>query len=126
MYNIVNSKLPKDLILGDFNTIQEDVKIGTKTKICSYVNLYGCTIGKECMVGPFVEIQRDVIIGDKTRISSHAFICSNVKIGKNCFIAHGVMFINDDFKNDKVNFNAKYWKQTKVGNNVIIGSNAFF
>ncbi|MAJ86039.1 MAG: UDP-3-O-(3-hydroxymyristoyl)glucosamine N-acyltransferase, partial [Candidatus Pelagibacter sp.] len=44
-----------------------------------------------------------------------------VKIGKNCFIGHGVMFINDDFKNDTIN---KIFIQTNVSNNVLIGSNS--
>jgi len=68
-----------------------------------------------------VEIQKDVNIDDDTRISSHTFICEGVDIGKDCFIAHGVMFVNDKYTEDK-----KDWilRKTKIGNNVRIGSNA--
>jgi|TARA_Y100000356_G_C11016884_1_gene161298 acetyltransferase-like isoleucine patch superfamily enzyme len=99
----------------------KDCIIGNDTKIMEFVNLYGCNIGKNCFVGPFVEIQKDVNIDDDTRISSHTFICEGVDIGKDCFIAHGVMFVNDKYTEDK-----KDWilRKTKIGNNVRIGSNA--
>lgn len=122
--NIIQSPIPADAILGNFITIQENVVIGSKSRIFNYVNLYGCTIGLECMIGAFVEIQKNVIIGNRTRVSTHTFICSNVSIGDNCFIGHGVMFINDDFKNGTVNFNSKDWKNIQIGNHVLIGSNA--
>jgi acetyltransferase-like isoleucine patch superfamily enzyme len=51
-------------------------------------------------------------------------LCSNVEVGEDCFIAHGVMFINDDFKNYKVNYPEHLWKKTEIANNVVIGSNA--
>ena len=62
-----------------------------------------------------------MFVDDNTRIQSHSFLCEKVKIGKNCFIGHGTMFINDDFKNDKIN---KVFKQTNISNNVLIGSNS--
>jgi UDP-3-O-[3-hydroxymyristoyl] glucosamine N-acyltransferase len=45
----------------------------------------------------FVEIQKDVTIGNNTKVQSHTFICELVTIGNDCFIGHGVMFINDLF-----------------------------
>ena len=76
-----------------------NVKFGKNVEIIDPVNLYQCTIGDESFIGPFVEIQKDAIIGKKCRIQSHSFICSKVVIGNNCFIGHGVMFINDKFEN---------------------------
>jgi len=76
-------------------------------------------------VGPFVEIQKNTTIGKNTRIQSHSFICELVSIGDECFIGHGVMFINDLFSEGKpANGNKDFWKNTKIGNNVSIGSNA--
>ena len=95
--------------------------IGDDTKIMQFVNLYGCNIGKNCFVGPFVEIQNNVNIDNDTRISSHTFICEGVDIGNNCFIAHGVIFVNDKYTEERKNW---VLKKTKVGNNVRIGSNA--
>ena len=89
------------------------------------VNLYGCTFGDNCFVGPFVEIQNDVKVGDNVRIQSHSFICSFVTIGPNSFVGHGVMFINDLFQDRRPARGDKTkWKDTNIGRNVSIGSNA--
>ena len=101
-----------------------DVRFGKKCVIVKPVNLYECELGNNVFIGPFVEIGKDVKVGNSTRISSHTFICPKVKIGKNCFIGHGVMFTNDKFSNGIINFNEKDWLKTKIGNNVLIGSNA--
>ena len=98
-----------------------NLKKGKNCKIIEPVNIYGATLGNNVFIGPFVEIQKNVFVDDDTRIQSHSFLCEKVKIGKNCFIGHGTMFINDDFKNDKIN---KVFKQTNISNNVLIGSNS--
>jgi acetyltransferase-like isoleucine patch superfamily enzyme len=72
-----------------------------------------------------VEIQKGVVIGKNTKVQSHSFICELVSIGDNCFIGHGVMFINDLFSDGKPAGGDKAkWKSTTIGNNVSIGSNA--
>ncbi len=74
-------------------------------------------------VGPFVEIQKNVQIGNRTRVQSHSFICEMVEIGSDCFIGHGVTFINDTFsKGGPARGDKSLWRKTKVGNNVSIGS----
>lgn len=101
-----------------------DVNFGDSVTVVKPVNLYGCAIGSNVFVGPFVEIQKDVNIGDRTKIQSHSFICELVEIGKDCFVGHGVMFINDTFsKGGPARGNKSLWKQTKIGENVSIGSN---
>lgn len=105
--------------------IKDDVVFGENVKVVQPVNLYGCSIGDNCFIGPFNEIQKNVSIGAGTKVQSHSFICEYVTIGENCFIGHGVMFINDPFisggpaRGDKTK-----WRSTKIGNNVSIGSNA--
>lgn len=102
-----------------------DVNFGKNVVVIQPVNLYGCTVGDNCFIGPFVEIQKDVIIGSKCKIQSHAFICELVIIGNNCFISHGVMFINDTFsKGGPSEGDRNLWKETLIGNNVSIGTNA--
>ena len=88
------------------------------------VNLYGCELDDEVFVGPFVEIQSEVKIGTRTKIQSHTFICSLVEIGCDCFIGHGVMFVNDKFSNGgPAKGDKTKWHSTKIGNRVSIGSN---
>jgi acetyltransferase-like isoleucine patch superfamily enzyme len=102
-----------------------DTQFGQNVKVVQPVNIYGAVIGNECFIGPFVEIQKDVVIGDRTKIQSHTFICELVTIGNDCFIAHGVMFINDLFaKGGPARGDKSLWKETHIGNNVSIGSNA--
>jgi acetyltransferase-like isoleucine patch superfamily enzyme len=101
------------------------VKFGRDCEVVHPSNLYGCTLGDDVFVGPFVEIQKDVTIGNRTRIQSHSFVCQLVTIGDDCFIGHGVMFINDAFcGGGPAGRDPSKWLRTYVGNNVSIGSNA--
>lgn len=98
---------------------------GNNVVIIQPSNVYGCTLGDNCFIGPFVEIQKGVVIGNNTKIQSHAFICELVFIGNDCFIGHGVMFINDLFQDGgPARGDKTKWKETHIGNNVSIGSNA--
>jgi acetyltransferase-like isoleucine patch superfamily enzyme len=102
-----------------------NVQFGVDVKIVEPVNMYGCTIGDNCFIGPFVEVQKDVIIGNNTKIQSHTFVCELVTIGNDCFIGHGVIFINDLFEEGgPAQGDKSKWKSTKIGNNVSLGSNA--
>lgn len=102
-----------------------DVDFGENVTVIEPVNIYGCKIGSKTFIGPFVEIQKEVVIGERCKIQSHTFICELVTIGDGCFIGHGVMFINDVFSTGgPAQGNKDLWKQTTIGNNVSIGSNA--
>ena len=103
----------------------KNVLFGDNVKIIEPVNLYDCSIGNDSFIGPFVEIQKKVKIGNSTKVQSHSFICELVKIGDNCFIGHGVLFINDLFSEGRPAGGEKeLWRTTKISNNVSIGSNA--
>ena len=102
-----------------------DVVFGTNVKLVEPVNIYGCSIGNNCFIGPFTEIQKNVTIGNNTKVQSHSFICEMVTIGNDCFIGHGVAFINDPFKSGgPARGDVTKWKKTVIDNNVYIGSNA--
>jgi acetyltransferase-like isoleucine patch superfamily enzyme len=101
------------------------VTFGVDVKVVEPSNLYDCSIGDHCFIGPFVEIQRGVVIGKCTKLQSHTFVCELVSIGEDCFIGHGVMFINDVFANNGPALGDRsLWRATRIGNNVSIGSNA--
>lgn len=102
-----------------------NVKFGTGVTIVQPSNVYGCQIDDNAFIGPFVEVQKDVSIGKNCKIQSHTFICELVTIGNDCFIGHGVMFINDLFaKGRPAGGDKDLWMSTEIGNNVSIGSNA--
>ena len=102
-----------------------DVDFGPGVKVVEPVNLYECTIAEECFIGPFVEIQKGVVVGARTRVQSHSLICELVSIGQDCFVGHGVMFVNDLFeKGGPAQGDRSLWRETHVGDSVSIGSNA--
>jgi acetyltransferase-like isoleucine patch superfamily enzyme len=80
-----------------FACVADDVRMGQRVRLASYVNLYGCEIGDDTRIGAFVEVQRDAKIGRRCKISSHTFVCSGVTIEDEVFIGHGVIFINDRY-----------------------------
>ncbi len=114
----------------EFCRIAPDVKLGQDVQIHGFVNLYGCALGDGTRVGAFVEIQRGAVIGRRCKISSHTFICEGVTIEDECFIGHGVMFINDRYpaavNPDGSLQAADDWKciPTRVGKRAAIGSGA--
>lgn len=102
-----------------------DVRFGVNVTVVQPVNLYGCQVGDDAFIGPFVEIQRGVKIGDRSRVQSHSFLCELVTIGADCFIGHGVMFINDTFATGgPARGRKELWRGTEIGDRVSIGSNA--
>lgn len=102
-----------------------DVVFGQNVIVVEPSNLYECSIGNNSFIGPFVEIQKGVSIGERTKVQSHSFICELVTIGNDCFVGHGVMFINDLFSDGgPAGGDASKWKKTYIGNHVSIGSNA--
>ncbi len=101
-----------------------DVTFGEGVTIVKPANLYECSLGDGCFVGPFTEIQRGVRIGARTRVQSHAFICELVTIGDDCFISHGAKFVNDLFRSGSLSRDPTEWYPTKIGNRVLIGTNA--
>jgi acetyltransferase-like isoleucine patch superfamily enzyme len=103
----------------------KNVTYGERVVIVEPSNLYGCELQDDVFIGPFVEIQMGVVIGKRSRIQSHSFICEGVQIGESCFIAHGVMFINDPFQcGGPAGGDRTKWRTTTIGNYVSIGSNA--
>lgn len=102
-----------------------NVVYGKNFKLVNPCNLYGCTFGDDVFIGPFVEVQKGVNVGSRTKIQSHTFVCELVEIGSDCFIGHGVVFINDTFSTGRPSGgDSSKWRRTRVGSNVSIGSNA--
>jgi acetyltransferase-like isoleucine patch superfamily enzyme len=102
-----------------------EVEYGEGVTIVEPSNLYGCRLADGVFVGPFVEIQRGAVVGARTRVQSHCFICELVTIGADCFIGHGVMFINDSFASGgPARGRCELWQPTRLGDRVSVGSNA--
>ncbi len=117
---------------SNWNSIAPSVKLGKDVLITKFINMYGCEVGDGTKIGPFVEIQKNAVVGKRCKVSSHTFICDGVQIGDNCFIGHGVMFINDNYpqatRADGELETEDDWKgrfvNTRIGNHVSIGTNS--
>jgi acetyltransferase-like isoleucine patch superfamily enzyme len=102
-----------------------DVKFGNGVTVIEPSNLYECNLADNVFIGPFVEIQKGVSIGARTKVQSHSFICELVSIGEDCFIGHGVTFINDTFYDGGPSGgDPNKWKSTIIGSHVSLGSNS--
>src|SRR3954453_23494606 len=102
-----------------------DVEFGERVTLVEPCNLYGCKIGNDCLVGPFTEIQKGAVVGARSRVQSHSFICELVTLGEDCFVGHGVMFINDTFSSGgPAGERKELWRETVIGTRVSIGANA--
>lgn len=110
--------------------IADDVVLGREVRLAPFINLYGCQIGDETKIGAFVEIQKNVTVGARCKISSHSFVCEGVTIEDECFVGHGVMFINDKYPRatnpDGSLQTDDDWRvvPTRVGRGASIGSGA--
>lgn len=102
-----------------------NVVAGEGVTIVEPSNIYECTLGDRVFVGPFCEVQKGANIGARTRVQSHSFICELVTIGDDCFVGHGVMFVNDRFAGGgPARGEVTKWEATTIGDRVSIGSNA--
>lgn len=108
----------ENCVIGEGVTINSSVmlnaKIGDGTSVGPYAYLRPETVvGNNARIGDFVEIKKSEI-GDGTKVS-HLTYVGDAKIGKNCNMGCGTVFVNYDGKN-------KY--KTIVGDHVFIGCNA--
>ncbi len=105
------------------HSIIKNSEIGKGTVVWHFCNIYGADIGKNVKIGSYVEIQDGVKIGDNSIISSHSFICSLVTVGKNVFIGHSVMTVNDKNPPSFRRTGSKDgWLPTDICDNAVIGS----
>ena len=89
------------------SVIGQNVKVGPNAHLRP-----NSIVGDNCRIGNFVEIKNS-IIGNGTKIS-HLTYVGDAKIGENCNIGCGVIFVN---------YNGRQKQKINIGNNVFIGSN---
>ncbi len=106
------------------DSVIRDVVCGERVVVVRPANIYDVTLGDDVFVGPFCEIQQGVSIGRRTRVQSHAFICELVTIGDDCFIGHGVVFVNDRLRGGPARGDRALLEATVIGDHVSVGSNA--
>lgn len=111
-----------------------DVKIGQDTVIYPWTFIEsGVRIGSGCHVGPFAKIRSGTVIGDSTVIGSFVEV-NRSKIGKKVSAKH-LSYLGDAVIGDgtnigagtiTANYDGKQKHQTRIGKNVMVGSDTVF
>ena len=109
---IVESEIGEGCVIS--SSVITNAKIGDETSVGPFAFIRPeSVIGSKARIGDFVEIKKSEI-GDGTKVS-HLTYVGDAKVGKNCNMGCGTVFVNYDGKNK---FN------TVVGDHVFIGCNA--
>lgn len=116
--NIISdkAKIGKNVEIGSFCIIDDDVVIGDNTIIKSYVELRKATIiGKNCYIDSRVSSSGNCIIGDNVTIRYDSIIARGIKIGDGTYICPKVMTNNLNTEHEQIG-------GAHIGKNVFIGT----
>lgn len=112
------AKIGKDVIIGKFVIIEDDVEIGEGTLIGDFTLIRkGSIIGKNCEIKSYNEIRANVKIGDNCSFGSRCTLCANTVIGNNVDVKYGFVSTTLDFKK-QIDLDAG-----TVGDGAIVGAN---
>ena len=92
----IKKQQKKDYFIHPTAIIEDDVQIGTGTKVWHYSHIRQNTkIGQNCIVGSGVFIDVESKIGDNVKIQNRAIIYHEAIIENGVFIGPNVCFTND-------------------------------
>lgn len=113
-----NVKIARNVQIGEFCFIDENVEIGEGTVIKNFVELRPYTkIGKNCYIDSRVSTSGECEIGDGVTLRYDTIIARGCKVGDNTYIAPRVMTNNLDSGKNSIG-------GAQIGNNCFIGTNA--
>lgn len=112
-----SAKIGKNVTIGNFCVIEDDVVIGDNTTIMHYVELRKNTvIGSNCYIDSRVSSSGNCIIKDNVIVRYDSIIARGTFIDSHTYISPKVMFNNLDKGKNKIG-------GAKVGKHVFIGTN---
>lgn len=120
MSNIISSKakIGKNVKIGEFCIIEDDVIVGDNTVIKNYVELRsGTIIGKNCYVDSRVSSSGQNRVGNGVTIRYDTILARGVSVGDNTYICPRVMTNN-------LNKDGAGVGGATIGENCFIGTNA--
>jgi UDP-2-acetamido-3-amino-2,3-dideoxy-glucuronate N-acetyltransferase len=80
------SKLIKDVFVHESSYVDDNVEIGTGTKVWHFSHILpNCKIGNSCSLGQNVVIGPNVIIGSKVKIQNNVSIYEGVTLEDGVF-----------------------------------------
>tara|TARA_B100000945_G_C20333664_1_gene573713 strand:- start:7 stop:588 length:582 start_codon:yes stop_codon:yes gene_type:complete len=118
------SKDYKNVYIHESSYVEQDVKIGKKTKIWHFSHILdNCRIGQECSIGQNVVIGPNVNIGNKVKIQNNVSVYDGVTLEDDVFCGPSCVFTNVTNPRSEVARRDEF-KTTKVRKGVSIGANA--
>ncbi len=131
------AKIGKNVKIGSFCIIEDDVEIGDDTVLKNYVELRsGTRIGKGCYIDSRVSSSGQNYVGDNVTLRYDTILARGVSVGDNTYICPRVMTNNLNKEQDGIGgahigrdcfigTNVVLQYGVKVCDNVIVGSMSF-
>ena len=131
VYFSVDTKIAPDVVIGPSVLFGENVVIDSHAEIRAFCHIEGAHIKSGAVIGPFARIRPDSVIGENAKIGNFVEV-KNSMIGAGAKANH-LGYIGDAELGDHsnfgcgaitVNYDGKTKSKTKIGEHVMIGSNA--
>lgn len=117
-YNIISNtaKIGKNVSMGSFCVIEDDVEIGDNTVLKSYVELRkGTIVGTDCYIDSRVSSSGNCIIGNHVTVRYDSIIARGVHVGDHTYICPKVMTNNLNTEGVQIG-------GANIGSNVFVGT----
>lgn len=118
------SKLIKDVFVHESSYVDDNVEIGTGTKVWHFSHILpNCKIGNSCSLGQNVVIGPNVIIGSKVKIQNNVSIYEGVTLEDGVFCGPSCVFTNVNNPRSEI-IRKDEFRATLVKRGASIGANA--
>ncbi len=114
-----------DYYVHESSYIDEDVSIGTGTKIWHFCHIQkGAKIGSNCSLGQNVNVSNNVTIGNNCKIQNNVSLYEGVTLEDGVFCGPSCVFTNDLTPRARYPKGHENYKKTLVKEGASIGANA--
>lgn len=114
-----------DYFVHESSYVDDDVKIGTNTKIWHFCHIQkGAQIGENCVLGQNVNISSNSKVGNNCKIQNNVSIYEGVELEDYVFCGPSCVFTNDLTPRAKYPKGSDKYKKTHVCTGATIGANA--
>jgi UDP-2-acetamido-3-amino-2,3-dideoxy-glucuronate N-acetyltransferase len=116
----------KKYFLHESSFVDEDVEIGTNTKIWHFSHIQsGTQIGRNCSIGQNVNIGNNVKIGNHVKIQNNVSVYEGVELEDYVFCGPSMVFTNIKLpRSEFPQRGSEYYLKTLVKKSASIGANA--
>ena len=115
----------KDFFIHESSYVDDDVEIGTGTKIWHFCHIQkGARIGEKCSLGQNVNVSNNVKIGNGCKLQNNVSLYEGVELEDYVFCGPSCVFTNDLTPRAKYPKGSAAYKRTLIKKGASIGANA--